>query len=205
MTPGTYTVSLVADGKVIDSKPMRVIGDPEVKFTVAERTAYDKVVTDLHDAQGRGAAMAARLNTLGTQIAIVKSKLDSTANVSDAAKAQLTALEKSFDALRVKFGVAAARLPGPPAQGAAGGPGGGGGGGGFGGGGVNAENALGRVGAIKAALVGVWEVPSAGSRNQATAATTALDAAMKEAPALFTQAGGVNDAFKASGLALQIP
>ncbi|MCL4214721.1 MAG: hypothetical protein KJZ74_12495 [Gemmatimonadales bacterium] len=206
VAPGAYTVSLVADGKVIDSKPMHVIGDPEVKFTVAERAAYDKLVTELHEAQGRGNAMAIRLNTLGTQIAIAKSKLDSTQNVSAAARTQLAALEKAFDAIRVKFGVAAGRVPGPAAGAGPGGPGGGGGGGGFGGfGGANAENALGRVGAIKNALIGVWEVPSAGSRAQASAATAALDAAMRDAAPVFAMVGGVNDALRPTGLSLQVP
>ena len=208
VAPGTYTVSLVADGKVIDTKPMRITMDPEVTLTVAARAAYDKVVTDLHEVQGRGNAMAGRLNTLGTQIAIVKSKLDSTASVSEAAKTQLVALEKAFDAQREKFGVAAGRVPGPPAPGAAGGgPGGGpgGGGGGFGGGAANPANALGRVSTAKGALVGVWEVPSPASLTQASSATAALEAAMREAVALFSQAGGVNDALKPSGLALQLP
>jgi len=202
VTPGNYTVALVADGKVIDSRPMRVIGDPEVRFTVAERAAYDKLVTDLHAAQGRGSAVASRLNTLGTQIAIAKSKLDSTKNVSDAAKAKLDALEKAFDGIRVKFGVAEGRVPGArptPGQG------GGGGGGGFGRGGGNPDDALGRVGIVKNALIGVWEAPSAGTRAQAMAATAALEAAMREAPAVFGLVAGVNDALKPSGLTLHVP
>ncbi|MDH5235670.1 MAG: hypothetical protein OEW77_11995, partial [Gemmatimonadota bacterium] len=201
VTPGNYTVALVAGGKVIDSRPMRVIGDPEVRFAVAERAAYDKLVTDLHAAQGRGNAVASRLNTLGTQIAIAKSKLDSTKNVSDAAKAKLDALEQAFDGIRVKFGVAEGRVPGArptPGQG-------GGGGGGFGRGGGNPDDALGRVGIVKNALIGVWEAPSAGTRAQAMAATAALEAAMREAPAVFGMVAGVNDALKPSGLTLQVP
>jgi len=206
VAPGTYTVSLVADGKVIDSKPMRIIMDPEVKFTVAERSAYDRIVNDLHEVQGRGNAMAGRLNALGTQIATVKSKIDSTPNVMAISKARLDALEKAFDALRVKFGVAPGRVAGAtPAPGGQGGPGGGGGGGGFGGGAANAANALGRVAAVKGALIGVWEVPSVASRTQAAAATVALEEAMKEAVALFSQAGAVNESLKSSGLALQLP
>jgi photosystem II stability/assembly factor-like uncharacterized protein len=202
-TPGAYTVALVADGKVVDTKPMRIVMDPEVEkhFSGTQRIAYDKLVNDLQATQQRGATMATRLTALATQVAIVESKIDSTANVSADAKARFTAFAKEFSDLRAKFGVPAGRVPGAPVERpAAGRPGGG-----FGRGSVDMTNALGRVALVKSALIGVWEAPSTGSIRQAAEATRALDAAMKEAEAVLTKVGGVNDALKSGGLSLTTP
>ena len=216
-TPGDYTVSLVVDGSVVDTKPMRIVMDPEVEknFTGKQRIAYDKTVNDLHALQQRGSAVAARLGTLATQIAIVSAKLDSAPNVTPETRARYDAFKKEVDDLRAKFGVAVGRVPGPPAAGGAAGgaaagaaPGGGapgGGGGGFGGGAANPTNALGRVGTVKGALVGIWEAPSAGSLRQASDASKALEDAMKAAEATFAKVGSVNDALRTSGLAITLP
>ncbi|MFN0100429.1 MAG: hypothetical protein ACKVS7_17315, partial [Gemmatimonadaceae bacterium] len=213
-TPGTYTVSLVADGNIVDSKPLTIIMDPEVEkhFTGSARIVYDKVVNDLHALQTSGNATATKLTSLATQVAIMDSKIDSTASVTPEMKSRYTAFKKDFDDLRVKFGVQAGRLPSAAAPGAggpgAGGPGGGpggGGGGGFGGGFAAPNNALGRVGQVKGNLVGIWEAPSAASLKQAADVSKALTEAMKEADALMAKIGGVNEALKMTGLAITMP
>ncbi|MCC7002880.1 MAG: hypothetical protein IT357_12055 [Gemmatimonadaceae bacterium] len=207
-TPGTYTVALVADGNVVDSKPLTIVMDPEVEkhFTGSARIAYDKVVNDLHALQTTGSATAAKLTTLATQVAIMDSKIDSTASVTPDMKSRYTAFKKEFDDLRVKFGVQPGRLPGAAAPGAGGpGAGGPGGGGGFGGGFAAANNALGRVGQVKGLLVGVWETPSAASLKQAADASKALADAMKEADALMAKIGGVNETLRTTGLAITMP
>jgi hypothetical protein len=183
--------------------------DPEVEkhFPRAQRVAYDRIVNDMHALQQRGATMASRLTTLATQLATVRSQLAGASNVSPAATAGFESLERDFEAVRVKFGVAAGRAPGaaaptPPP----GGPGGGGGGGGFGGGGaVNLTNALARLGQVKGLLVNVWETPSAGSMAQVTAATQALETAIREAEAAIGKVGGVNTALRPSGLSITMP
>ncbi len=207
-TPGTYTVSLVADGQVVDSKPLQIIMDPEVEkhFSGSARVAYDKVVTDLHSVQTTGTATAGRLGALATQVAIMDSKIDSTASVTPEMKARYSAFKKEFDDLRVKFGVQPGRLPGTaPAGPGAGGPGGGGGGGGFGGGFAAPNNALGRVGQVKGLLIGIWEAPSAASLKQAADASKALTDAIKEADALFGKIAGVNETLRTTGLAITMP
>lgn len=204
--PGTYTVALVADGKVVDSKPLRIVMDPEVErhFSAAQRVTYDKTVNDLHSLHQRGATVAARLTALATQVAIVDSKIDSTATATTEMKARFDVFEKEFTDVRAKFGVPAGRVPGSPApEAASSGPGGGGGG--FGGGAVNPLNAYGRLASIKGALVGIWEAPSAGSMQQVAAATKALEDAMKEAESLLAKVASVNDALKAAGLSMTMP
>lgn len=208
-TPGAYTVSLVADGQVVDSKPLTIVMDPEVEkhFTGSARIAYDKLVNDLHTLQTNGAATSTKLSALATQVAIMDSKIDSTASVTPEMKSRYAAFKKEFDDVRVKFGVQPGRLPGAAAPGAggpgAGGPGGGGGG--FGGGFAAPNNALGRVGQIKGVLVGLWETPSAASVKQAADASKALTEAMKEADALMAKIGGVNETLRTTGLAITMP
>lgn len=204
--PGTYTVSLVADGAVVDSKPMRIVMDPDVEkhFSATQRVAYDKLVNDLHAAQQRGQNSATRLTALATQIAVVDSKLDSAANLTPEMRAAYAAFKTAFNDVRTKFGVQPGRLPGAAAPAPpAGGPGGGGGG--FGGGAAAPGNALGRVGQVKGLIVGVWEAPSAASVRQSTEATKALDDAVKAADALLARVNGVNDTLKPAGLAITLP
>lgn len=208
--PGTYQVSLVADGVIVDTKPITLVMDPKVeeRFRGAQRVAYDRLVNDLHAAQQRGQDVATRLTALATQVAIVDSRLDTAANVSAAAKATYGTFKATFNDVRTKFGVQPGRLPGaaPAGTPGQGGPGGGGGGGGgFGAQFAQPGNALGRVGQLKGLLIGIWEEPSAASRRNSSDAIKALDAAIREAEALLGQVSRINEAFKPSALAITLP
>ena len=165
---------------------MRIVMDPEVEkhFAGKQRVAYDRIVNDLHAAQQRGQNTATRLTALASQIALVDSKLDSTANVTPEMKAAYATFRTQFNDVRTKFGVQLGRP-----QGAAAAPG----------------SALGRVGQVKGLLLGVWEAPSAASVRQAGDATKALDDAMKQAEALLAQVNGVNNTLRPSGLAITLP
>ena len=93
------------------------------QMTDVQAKRYFDAVAELHEMQRRGGEMAAALNPLYTQMVDLGPKVKGMANVPDAGKAQFEAVNKEFDAVRVKFGVPA---PAAPA----------GGGGGRGGGGV---------------------------------------------------------------------
>ncbi len=208
VTPGNYTVSLVADGTVIDSKPMRIIMDPKVeeRFAGAQRVAYDKLVNELHASQQRGQTVATRLGQLASQVALFDSKRDSTPALTPEMKTAYDAFKADFNTIRVKFGVQPGRLPGAPAPGGqGGGPGGGGGGGGFGGQFAAPGNSLARVGQLKGLLIGIWEAPSASTTRNSGDAMKALDEAIKEAEALLARVPRLNDQLKPSGLALTLP
>ena len=47
-------------GKVLDSKPLKIVIDPDVHFAAGEHEQYNAIVTDLHAIQRRGVAMATR-------------------------------------------------------------------------------------------------------------------------------------------------
>ena len=216
--PGAYTVALVADGKVVQSKPLTIVMDPEVALTGPARVAYNMLLLDLHDAQQRGTETAASLTTLNTEVSRVAAQVDS-GPVSAATKTQFAALRKDLDAVRSKFGL---NLGAGGAAGAGGGGRGGAGGRGAGAGGgrggapgavagaavvpaagagadpaaafaaqaaANQQaNALGRLGTAKNAIQSWWETPSAALLKQATDAKTALALAITEANGVLSRA-----------------
>jgi hypothetical protein len=126
--PGNYNVALMIDGKVTETKPFKVVGDPGLQFTDVQRKRYNDIVMDLHDMQRRGMEMTAAMNSMYSQMSSVATKVKDASNVPAAVKTQFDTFQKEFDAVRVKFGV-------PPTAGGGGGGRGGGGRGGGGGGG----------------------------------------------------------------------
>jgi hypothetical protein len=195
-------VELLAGTTVLDSKPMTIVMDPEVKLTAAARVAYNTVATDLHETQRRGQQVASALTALGMQLLTVQGKVKAATNVSDAVKAQVDALGKQFDSVRVKFGVAAAVAPGT-GGGGRGGAGGAGGGGGRGG--ADPANVLGKVSSAKNNIIAFWESPSASTLKQAAEAKAGLPKAMAEANAVLASAAKVSAALKAADITLTVP
>src|SRR6185503_4765505 len=86
--PGSYTVALIAGTRTLDSKPMRIIMDPEVRMTVAERTRWNAIAAELHDVQRRGNEIQQQLNTLHPQMTSVAGSLASNTSVPAGTKAQ---------------------------------------------------------------------------------------------------------------------
>jgi hypothetical protein len=196
--PGSYTVALVAGGRTLDSKPMRIVMDPAARLAGADRSRWNAITMELHDAQRRGNEVQASLNTLHPQMTSIAGRIDSMANVPASVKAQFQSLNRDYEAVRVKFGV-------PSGAAAAAGRGGGGGGGGGGRGGGAADNALGRVAAVKNAIMNIWEAPSEAASRQAASARTALTAAITEANAVLARARTVSTALKAHNVTLNVP
>lgn len=191
VTPGDYTVQLVADGSVISTKPMRIVMDPEVRLTGQARVAYDGLLQELHERQQRGTNIAAKLTTLATQIATVQSRMDSTPKLPSDARKAFDALRTQFETVRVKFGVSEGRAPRPRNAAAddeeeegEGTPRGGG----FGGGAANNDNVLAKLANAKNAIGSIWESPSAATSGAATDASQQLEAAILEAEAVLTSA-----------------
>jgi hypothetical protein len=191
--PGTYSVSLVAGGKTLDTKSMKIIMDPAVRLADAERKRYDAIATDLHDVQRLGSRAAAALNALYPQMTAAAAKIKDATNVPATAKSQFEALQKEFDAVRVKFGV-----PAP----AGGGRGGGGGGGR---GGADLDNVLARTSALKVGVLAIWEAPTAATVKQSSDAKLALQRAVTEANAFLTKATTTAASLKAYDITLTVP
>ena len=192
--PGTYTVALMSGAKVLDSKPIKIVFDPDVHFAAGEHERYNAIVSDLHAIQRRGVAMATALSSLYPQmtdaVKAVGEKSDIPANV----KTQFESLNKEFDAIRKKFGV-------PVNAGAAGRGGGGGGRGGA----VDPENVLARASTLKTQLTGIWEAPSASSLKQYNDVKIALPKAVADANAFLGKAGAVSQTLAKYGVTIKVP
>jgi photosystem II stability/assembly factor-like uncharacterized protein len=191
---GTYTVALVAAGKAIDSKPLKVVMDPDVHFATGDAARYNAMVTELHELQRRASAAASALNSLYPQMADVSKKLASNSAVSAPVKAQFDALSKALDGVRKKFGV-------PLNAGGAGGRGGGG----RGGPPADPENVLARTSALKNSIMSVWESPSATLTRQASQVKLDMPKAITEANAVLARASTVSEALKAYDITLTVP
>jgi hypothetical protein len=186
----------MVDGKVADSKPMRIMMDPAVQLADAQRRRYNEVAMDLHDLQRRGTEMAARLNALHPQMVDAAGKVAGS-SASAAAKAQFETLNKDYEALRVKFGV-------PTPTQAAGGFGGGGGGG-RGGGAGDTQNLVARAGTIKNSIMGIWEMPSDALMKQYADIKLALPKAIADANALLARVRTTGAALGSAGVTLTVP
>jgi photosystem II stability/assembly factor-like uncharacterized protein len=196
--PGTYTVALMVDDKSVDAKPLRVVMDPAVQFTEAQRKRYNDIVLDLHDLQRRATDASAPLNALYPQVTEVANKIKDMSNVPADVKAQFESFTKEYDAVRKKFGVPAAAAP-------AAGRGGGGGGGGRGGGGPDPENVLARAATVKGSIMGIWETPSDGLVRQYNDVKAALPKAIAEANSFLGKVPAMSSALKNYNLTLTVP
>ena len=162
-------------------------------MTVAERTRWNAIASELHDVQRRGNEIQRQLSALFPQMSTVAGSLASNTGVSAGTKSQFDALQKDFDTVRVKFGV--------PAHAPQGGRGGGGGGRG---GGAPDPNLLNRLAAAKGAVMGIWEAPSGAVSRQAASARTGLLAAITEAEGVLARARTMATALKAHNITLSV-
>jgi hypothetical protein len=183
---------LLEEGRVLDSKPLRLTKDPLVQLTGGDRARYDAVVADLHELHRRGTDAARPIDTLYDEVLRVAPRVDSSA-APESVKREWAAFRVQFDSVRAKFGVPAAA------------------GGRFGGGGgaaaaaAAATNVLGRVGTLKGAVQGIWEVPTPAVMRQVAASRTELGRAMGEARAVLERARATSRALAPHGVMLAVP
>jgi hypothetical protein len=188
VTPGTYTVELVSGNTVLDSKPLRIVGDPAVRLADADRRKYDDIANDLHALQGRANAAQAALNELNREVIAAAPKVP--ANL----KSDFDAFTRAFDAAKKKFGAGVAA----PAAGR-------GGGGGRGGAPVDPANVAGRLAQARAAVGAFWEMPSASVMKQYTDAKAMLPAAIADANAVIARAAALSRSLQSAGVTLKVP
>ena len=187
--PGSYNVALVVDGKTVDTKPLRVTGDPEVVLTEAQRKQLYDMGMEMHDLQKRATEAAAGIASLNRQIAQLSTEI--------AAKTDIPAdVKASFDTLKTDV---AAILPKLPL--AAGGGGRGGGGGGRGGGDTSV---MGRIGQAKNGVSGgLW--PTSMTMKAYNDAKTDAPKTISDANGVFAKAATVSAALAKYNLKLEAP
>jgi hypothetical protein len=114
--PGTYSVSLVVDGKTIDTKPLKVVADPDVALTVIERKKLYDMAMEMHDLQRVANDFSGALTPLDTRMGEIGKEIAGRNDIPADVKAAVDGFTKELAAVVPKF--------------AAGGGGRGGGGGG---------------------------------------------------------------------------
>jgi hypothetical protein len=206
--PGTYSVALVAGGKTLETKSIRIVMDPAVTMTDASRQRWNAILMDLHDLQRRGTQTETQLAALNSQISDAASKVKAASDIPASVKSQFDALENDFNAVRVKFGVGPSLDTTAAAAGGRGGRGGGGrGGAGRAGGGAGGESAniLNRVTTLKTTIGSIWETPSDALMKRYADAKTALPPAIAEANSVLSKASAIAPALKKYGIDVNIP
>ena len=186
--PGSYNVALVVDGKTIETRPLRVAGDPEVVLTDAQRKQLYDMGMEMHELQRRATEAAAGVASLNRQITDLSKQIADKADMPADVKA-------SFDSLKAATSALAPKLP------LAGGGGRGGGGGGRGGGDTSV---MGKITQAKNGMMGgMW--PTSMTTTAYADARTEGPKTISEANGLFAQAATVSASLAKYDLKLDVP
>jgi hypothetical protein len=183
--PGVYNISLLVDGKTVDTKPLRVTADPEVVLTDAERRKMFDMAMELHELQRRGTEAANAIVPLGPRMAELSKEIEGRTDLPADLKASFDAVNKELTALAPRIS--------PPA----------GGRGGFGGGGAP-TSPVARLAQAKNALMGtMW--PTEQILRAYTDSKAELPRLIAEAQGLLTKASALSTALAKHNLTLTVP
>jgi hypothetical protein len=183
---GVYTVSLIVDGKTVDSKPLRVADDPEVVLTSADRKRQYEMAMEIHALQPRVTEAGTAFGSLNRQVNELTTTAASRSDVPADVKGQLDAFKKELEAL-------APRLALPQ-----GGRGGGGGGRG------NNESLSGKVGQAKNGLMSGM-VAGEQSIRAYTEVKAQTPKAITDVNAVIAKAATLSSALAKYNLTLTVP
>ena len=184
---GSYTVALLVDGKSVDTKPMKVAGDPEVVLTEAQRKQLFDMALEMHDLQKRAGAASQGVASLNRQIAQLTTDIGAKGDIPADVKA-------AFDSLKSDTATMLAKLPPAPA-------GFGRGGGGRGG---SDPSLTGRIAQAKNGLMGgMW--PTSITMKAYNDAKADAPKVLTDANALFAKAASVSASLAKYDLKLDAP
>jgi hypothetical protein len=193
---GTYNISLVVDGKTVDTKPLKVMSDPQVVLTEAERKKLYDMAMEMHELQRRGTEVASGVASLNTRLPELAKEAGSKADLPADLKSSIESLQKEVAALAPRLVLAGG------GRGGFGGGGGGGGGGGRGGGAT--DNLVARLAQAKTGLMGgMW--PTESVMRAYTDSKAQVPKAIEEANSLFTRAATLGSALTRHNLTLTAP
>ncbi len=188
---GTYSVSLVVDGKTVDTKPLRVMNDPQVVLTDAERKKLYDMALELHELQRRASEAGAGVGSLNTRLPELVKEAESKTDVPADMKSTIQTLQKEVATLAPKLVLQI------------GGRGFGGGGGGGGRGGAT-DNLAARLAQAKNGLMGgMW--PTEAVMKAYTDSKADVPKAIAEANSLFVRAATLSSSLTKHSLTLTAP
>jgi photosystem II stability/assembly factor-like uncharacterized protein len=101
--PGVYNVSLVVDGKPVDTRPLRVVADPEVSLTDVERKRMYDMAMELHDLQQRVAAANHAVTAVNRQIPDIQKIVAGRNDLPGDVKSSLESIDQSLLEMTAKL------------------------------------------------------------------------------------------------------
>ncbi len=187
--PGTYTVSLVVDGKTVDSKPLKVNADPEVALTAVERKKMYDMAMEMHGLQRLATDVSNALGPFNTRMQEIAKEIGGRSDVPAEVKTEFEAVNKALAAVVPKFA-----------------PGGGGRGGGGGGGrgATPPPSPAARVAQAKNGLMGGMP-PTDATLRAYNDGKVQLPQAVAEANGVFTKAAALSTSLGKFKIALTAP
>jgi len=105
--PGVYNISLVVDGKTVETKPLKVAADPEVALTPVERQRMFDMAMEMHDLQKRATDVQNALRPLNTRMTELAKEIAGRNDIPADVKATFEAFNKDLAAFAPKFAPAA--------------------------------------------------------------------------------------------------
>jgi photosystem II stability/assembly factor-like uncharacterized protein len=187
---GTYNVSLVVNGKTVDTKPLRVMSDPQVVLTDAERKKLYDMAIEMHELQRRATEAGAGVGSLNTRLPELAKEAQGKSDVPTDLKSSIETLQKEIATLAPKLVV----------QGGGRGFGGGGGGGRGG----APDNLAARLAQAKNGLMGgMW--PTEAVMKAYSDSKADVPKAIAEANTLFVRAAMLGSALTKHSLTLTAP
>ncbi len=199
--PGTYNVSLIVDGKTVDTKPLRVTADAEVALSEIERKRMFDMAMEMHELQRRGTEVSNALRPLNTRVAELAKEIAGRNDVPADVKASFDAFNKDLAAFAPKFapqaggrgGGAGPAAAAPQAGGAPGAAA------------VTPPlNLLARIGQAKTGLMATMPVTEQATRAY-TESKTLVPKAILDANALFARAAALSTTLAQYKLTLTAP
>ena len=181
---GTYTVSLVVDGKTVDTKSLKVVDDPEVALTSLEKKRMFDMAIEMHELQKRVTDAQTAQQSLSRQMTDLAKTVADRNDLPTDVKSQFESLNKDLTALAPKFATPQGR-----------------GGGGRGG---DNPSVAGRIGQAKNGLMGGMPVTEQTTRAY-TEAKSQTPKAIADLNALIARASTVSAALARYNLTLTVP
>ncbi|MBI3402656.1 MAG: hypothetical protein HY048_14655 [Acidobacteria bacterium] len=181
---GTYNISLIVDGKTVDTKPLKVTDDPEVVLTQVERKRQYDMAMEMHALQPRANEAAAAFGNLNRQITELTTTIAGRSDVPADVKS-------SFESFKTELTALAPRLAAPQ---------GGRGGGGRG----NTDAIVAKIGQAKNGLMGGMVVgePTTRAYSESKSLTPKTIADLN---ALIAKATTLSTALAKVNLTLNVP
>jgi photosystem II stability/assembly factor-like uncharacterized protein len=186
--PGIYTIALVVDGKVADTRPLRVVGDPELSLTEVERKRMYDMALEMHDLHRRVIEVNNALSSVRSQMPAVSKTLEGRSDLPADVKTSVAEVDKELTAM-------IARLA-PPATGR--------GGGGGGGRGAAADTPVSRLNQAKAGLMAGMPATSQ-TYDGYKRAKVEVPKTIDEARALLSKAQTLSAALAKHNITLTVP